>query len=121
MDEPSSGLDPASRKNLWKAVKSAKQDRTIILTSTVFDFTCHHEIDNQMGKTLLESFYFQRTRWKRLMFCATGSESSQMVACSALGAPKRYTTHLIDQIFRQYQPVIRNSDMAILFLDCVSS
>jgi ABC-type multidrug transport system ATPase subunit len=38
MDEPSSGLDPASRKNLWKAVKSAKQDRTIILTSTVFDF-----------------------------------------------------------------------------------
>jgi hypothetical protein len=36
MDEPSSGLDPASRKNLWKAVKSAKQDRTIVLTSTVF-------------------------------------------------------------------------------------
>ncbi|CAD6251450.1 unnamed protein product [Miscanthus lutarioriparius] len=33
MDEPSSGLDPASRKNLWKAVKSAKQDRTIILTT----------------------------------------------------------------------------------------
>ncbi|KAF7084339.1 LOW QUALITY PROTEIN: hypothetical protein CFC21_087988 [Triticum aestivum] len=33
MDEPSSGLDPASRKDLWKAVKSAKQDRAIILTT----------------------------------------------------------------------------------------
>jgi ABC-type sugar transport system ATPase subunit len=39
MDEPSSGLDPASRKDLWKAVKSAKQERTIILTSTVLHFT----------------------------------------------------------------------------------
>uniref|UniRef100_A0A0E0CHR9 ABC transporter domain-containing protein n=1 Tax=Oryza meridionalis TaxID=40149 RepID=A0A0E0CHR9_9ORYZ len=34
MDEPSSGLDPASRKDLWNAVKSAKQDRAIILTIT---------------------------------------------------------------------------------------
>ncbi|XP_066164148.1 ABC transporter A family member 7 [Oryza sativa Japonica Group] len=33
MDEPSSGLDPASRKDLWNAVKSAKQDRAIILTT----------------------------------------------------------------------------------------
>ncbi|RCV04910.1 hypothetical protein SETIT_1G039400v2 [Setaria italica] len=33
MDEPSSGLDPASRKDLWKAVKSAKQERSIILTT----------------------------------------------------------------------------------------
>lgn len=38
MDEPSSGLDPASRKDLWKAVKSAKQERTIILTSKVHHF-----------------------------------------------------------------------------------
>jgi hypothetical protein len=36
MDEPSSGLDPASRKALWSAVKSAKRDRAIILTSTVY-------------------------------------------------------------------------------------
>lgn len=34
MDEPSTGLDPASRKNLWNVVKRAKQDRAIILTST---------------------------------------------------------------------------------------
>lgn len=33
MDEPSSGLDPASRKNLWNVVKHAKQNRAIILTS----------------------------------------------------------------------------------------
>lgn len=33
MDEPSSGLDPASRKDLWNAVKSAKQNRAIILTT----------------------------------------------------------------------------------------
>ncbi|XP_010915097.1 ABC transporter A family member 7-like isoform X2 [Elaeis guineensis] len=33
MDEPSSGLDPASRKILWDVVKRAKQDRAIILTT----------------------------------------------------------------------------------------
>ncbi|KAK1257281.1 ABC transporter A family member 7 [Acorus gramineus] len=33
MDEPSTGLDPASRKSLWKAVQQAKQDRVIILTT----------------------------------------------------------------------------------------
>lgn len=33
MDEPSSGLDPASRKDLWNAVKVAKQDRGVILTT----------------------------------------------------------------------------------------
>ena len=33
MDEPSTGLDPASRSNLWNVVKRAKQDRAIILTS----------------------------------------------------------------------------------------
>ncbi|KAM3212246.1 hypothetical protein ACQJBY_065364 [Aegilops geniculata] len=33
MDEPSTGLDPASRKSLWTAVKQAKQDRAIILTT----------------------------------------------------------------------------------------
>ncbi|XVE56975.1 hypothetical protein DITRI_Ditri04bG0054700 [Diplodiscus trichospermus] len=33
MDEPSTGLDPASRNSLWSVVKRAKQDRAIILTS----------------------------------------------------------------------------------------
>ncbi|KAF8390229.1 hypothetical protein HHK36_024754 [Tetracentron sinense] len=33
MDEPSTGLDPASRNNLWDVVKRAKQDRAIILTT----------------------------------------------------------------------------------------
>eukprot|EP01018_Ginkgo_biloba_P024057 Gb_37630 [translate_table: standard] len=33
MDEPSTGLDPASRSNLWNVVKQAKQDRAIILTT----------------------------------------------------------------------------------------
>ncbi|KAF8652136.1 hypothetical protein HU200_063086 [Digitaria exilis] len=37
MDEPSTGLDPASRKSLWNAVKQAKQDRAIILTSKCSD------------------------------------------------------------------------------------
>lgn len=35
MDEPSTGLDPASRKSLWDAVKQAKRDRAIVLTSNV--------------------------------------------------------------------------------------
>ncbi|KAF3783031.1 ABC transporter A family member 7, partial [Nymphaea thermarum] len=33
MDEPSTGLDPASRNNLWSVVRRAKQDRAIILTT----------------------------------------------------------------------------------------
>ncbi|XP_023531950.1 ABC transporter A family member 7-like isoform X2 [Cucurbita pepo subsp. pepo] len=33
MDEPSTGLDPASRNSLWNVVKRAKRDRAIILTT----------------------------------------------------------------------------------------
>ncbi|OMO98253.1 ABC transporter-like protein [Corchorus olitorius] len=33
MDEPSTGLDPASRNSLWNVVKRAKKDRAIILTT----------------------------------------------------------------------------------------
>ncbi|XP_058226426.1 ABC transporter A family member 10-like isoform X2 [Rhododendron vialii] len=33
MDEPSTGLDPASRKELWKVVMRAKRNRVIILTT----------------------------------------------------------------------------------------
>ncbi|KAJ4769649.1 Abc transporter a family member 7 [Rhynchospora pubera] len=33
MDEPSTGLDPASRNNLWNVVKRAKEGRAIILTT----------------------------------------------------------------------------------------
>ncbi|KAI5074522.1 hypothetical protein GOP47_0010483 [Adiantum capillus-veneris] len=33
MDEPSTGLDPASRSNLWDVVREAKRNRAIILTT----------------------------------------------------------------------------------------
>ncbi|RRT83866.1 hypothetical protein B296_00008507 [Ensete ventricosum] len=33
LDEPTTGLDPDSRNYLWHAIKLAKRDRTIILTS----------------------------------------------------------------------------------------
>lgn len=33
MDEPSTGLDPASRSKLWNVVKQAKENRAIILTT----------------------------------------------------------------------------------------
>ncbi|THF94627.1 hypothetical protein TEA_028045 [Camellia sinensis var. sinensis] len=35
MDEPSTGLDPASRNELWNVVMKAKRDRAILLTSTL--------------------------------------------------------------------------------------
>jgi len=33
LDEPSTGLDPASRRLLWKAIKNAHKTRTILLTT----------------------------------------------------------------------------------------
>ncbi len=33
LDEPSTGLDPASRRSLWEAIKEAKKTKAIILTS----------------------------------------------------------------------------------------
>ena len=33
LDEPSTGLDPASRRNLWKVVNNAKQTRAVVLTT----------------------------------------------------------------------------------------
>lgn len=33
LDEPSTGLDPASRRNLWEVVKTAKADKAVILTT----------------------------------------------------------------------------------------
>ncbi|MED6166072.1 Phospholipid-transporting ATPase abca7 [Stylosanthes scabra] len=33
IDEPSTELDPASRKRLWDVIKTAKKDRPIILTT----------------------------------------------------------------------------------------
>ncbi|CAM0910277.1 unnamed protein product [Alopecurus aequalis] len=33
MDEPSTGLDPASRNNLWSVLKEAKENRAIVLTT----------------------------------------------------------------------------------------
>ena len=33
LDEPSTGLDPASRRNLWKVVKQEKAGKGIILTT----------------------------------------------------------------------------------------
>lgn len=33
LDEPSTGLDPASRDTLWTVVKNARKGRAIILTS----------------------------------------------------------------------------------------
>ena len=33
LDEPSTGLDPASRRTLWKCIKAAKQSRALFLTT----------------------------------------------------------------------------------------
>lgn len=33
LDEPSSGMDPVSRRFMWEIIRSAKQDRSIVLTT----------------------------------------------------------------------------------------
>ena len=33
LDEPSTGLDPSARRNLWSVVEAAKADKAIILTT----------------------------------------------------------------------------------------
>lgn len=45
MDEPSTGLDPASRYNLWSVIRESKQDRAIILTSMLSDATICYKTD----------------------------------------------------------------------------
>jgi len=42
MDEPSTGLDPASRKDLWTVIQRAKQNTAIILTSIFNLFLTTH-------------------------------------------------------------------------------
>jgi ABC-type multidrug transport system ATPase subunit len=42
LDEPSTGLDPASRSALWDAVKLAKKDKAIILTSNIRLISLRH-------------------------------------------------------------------------------
>ena len=44
MDKPITGLDPASRYNLWSVVKQSKQDRAIILTSSNFSLLCSYKL-----------------------------------------------------------------------------
>ncbi|CDP14828.1 unnamed protein product [Coffea canephora] len=41
LDEPSTGLDPASRKMLWDAVTKAKEDKAIILTTHSMEVAEH--------------------------------------------------------------------------------
>ena len=58
MDEPSTGLDPASRSNLWSVVKRAKQNRAIILTSTLsLSLSLHMSVIDKM------SFFPSGCRW----------------------------------------------------------
>lgn len=33
LDEPSTGLDPASRQQLWAAIRAAKRGRAVVLTT----------------------------------------------------------------------------------------
>ena len=33
LDEPTTGMDPISRRHVWDVIEAAKQDRTIILTT----------------------------------------------------------------------------------------
>jgi len=37
MDEPSSGLDPSSRRNLWKVINQTMQQRAVVLTTHLLD------------------------------------------------------------------------------------
>ena len=41
MDEPSTGLDPASRRNLWDVVKQAKKDKAVIITTHSMQASTH--------------------------------------------------------------------------------
>jgi ATP-binding cassette, subfamily A (ABC1), member 3 len=37
MDEPSSGLDPSSRRNLWKVINQTMSSRAVVLTTHLLD------------------------------------------------------------------------------------
>ena len=47
MDEPSTGLDPASRRNLWDVIEKAKPGRAIVLTTHSMEEAEH--LCNRLG------------------------------------------------------------------------
>lgn len=117
MDEPSTGLDPASRNMLWNVVKRAKQNRAIILTSNYFALICpwtaQFSISSQLCYTarftnislnsitvkVMHASYsiFQRILWKRQRIYVIVLGFSWMGACNALETLKRYT--FLDAVF----------------------
>lgn len=58
MDEPSTGLDPASRNMLWNVVKQAKQNRAIILTSNDFALILCFFSNEQLNYLFMNTFRF---------------------------------------------------------------
>ncbi|MCO5575518.1 hypothetical protein L7F22_029319 [Adiantum nelumboides] len=50
MDEPSAGLDPASRNLLWNVVRKAKQGRAIILTTLNLSKFVHNQLGTDPNK-----------------------------------------------------------------------
>ena len=37
LDEPSSGLDPAARREMWTLIRRLKEDRTVLMTTHYMD------------------------------------------------------------------------------------
>lgn len=58
LDEPSTGLDPQARRNLWKIVEQIKEEgKTIILTTHSMEeaeFLCDHIAIMDLGKIIAE-------------------------------------------------------------------
>lgn len=87
MDEPSTGLDPASRKSLWDVVKRAKRKGAIILTSRVIYLLVSivrlPHIYIIIVLSISFGYMFQHTQWKKLKCYVIVLEYSSMEVCSA--------------------------------------
>ncbi len=80
LDEPSTGLDPENRRQLWDILAKCKGKRAMVLTT--------HSVTKFSFFLFIYCFFFlNNNRWKKQTFYAIESELSLMEHSGVLGSP----------------------------------
>ena len=68
LDEPTTGLDPASRRQVWEVIEKVKEGRSVILTTHAMEEADHlcTRIGQCLSVTLYDSLVFVTFRYNEL-------------------------------------------------------